>query len=71
MPRQVAPPPSGEFQVVLTKPFNANNAKGDPEHMIEVIGELNRPASVRSSQYTGNSKSSEKTGDMPKYVLFH
>lgn len=22
MPRQVAPPPSGEFSVVLTKPFN-------------------------------------------------
>ncbi|KAB2104703.1 hypothetical protein AG0111_0g6626 [Alternaria gaisen] len=61
MPRMVAPPPSGEFQIVLSKPFN-----GAPTHMIEVIGEPNRPASIRMSNYNGNSKSSEKKGDVPQ-----
>lgn len=45
--------------------------EGAPEHMIEVIGEPNRPASVRMSNYNGNSKSSEKTGDVPKYACNH
>lgn len=81
MPRQVAPPPSGEFSIVLQKPFSgtkmypririqfANGVAGTPNHTIEVIGEPNRSASVRMSQYAGESKSSEKSGDVPKYVL--
>ncbi|KAK5112795.1 hypothetical protein LTR85_011129 [Meristemomyces frigidus] len=60
MPRAVAPPPSGEFTVRLTKPFS-----GPPKHIVEVIGEPNRPASVRMTQYNGHAKSSEKVGDMP------
>ncbi len=36
--------------------------------MIEVIGEPNREASIRMSNYNGTAKSSEKTGDVPKYV---
>ncbi|KAF2717712.1 hypothetical protein K431DRAFT_341186 [Polychaeton citri CBS 116435] len=60
MPRQSAPPPSGEFNVVLHKPF-----EGAPTHTIEVIGEPNRPASVRISNYTGKDKKTEKEGDVP------
>ncbi|KAK4547370.1 hypothetical protein LTR36_001026 [Oleoguttula mirabilis] len=60
MPRAVAPPPSGEFTVRLTKPFS-----GPPKHTVEVIGEPNRSASVRVSQYNGHHKSTEKDGDMP------
>jgi hypothetical protein len=36
--------------------------------MIEVIGEPNRNASIRMSNYNGNAKSSEKKGDVPQYV---
>ncbi|CAK4032065.1 Hypothetical predicted protein [Lecanosticta acicola] len=61
MPRQVAPPPSGEFTVRLSKPFS-----GTPTHTVEVIGEPNRPAVIRSSQHDGGNKSSEKSGDVPK-----
>lgn len=39
---------------------------GTPTHTVEVIGEPNRPAVVRMTQYTGNNKSSEKSGDVPK-----
>ncbi|EME49814.1 hypothetical protein DOTSEDRAFT_68567 [Dothistroma septosporum NZE10] len=56
MPRQVAPPPSGEFNVKLTKPFS-----GPATHSIEVTGELNRPARVVSK-----NDGIEKTGDVPK-----
>jgi len=45
----------------LTKPFS-----GQPTHVVEVIGEPNRPASVRVIHYNGHAKSSEKEGDMPK-----
>lgn len=62
MPRMVAPQPAGEgFQVVLSKPFS-----GTPTHQIEVIGDLNRPASVRMTNYDGNNISSEKKGDVPQ-----
>ncbi|KAF2449827.1 hypothetical protein P171DRAFT_507557 [Karstenula rhodostoma CBS 690.94] len=60
MPRQVAPPPSGEFQVVLSRPFS-----GTPTHQIEVIGEPNRSASIRRTEHTGSGSSSEKKGDVP------
>ncbi|KAF1838863.1 hypothetical protein BDW02DRAFT_564465 [Decorospora gaudefroyi] len=61
MPRMVAPPPSGEFQIMLSKPFN-----GTPTHTIEVIGEPNREASVRMSNYNGSNKASEKSGSVPQ-----
>ncbi|KAL1587035.1 hypothetical protein WHR41_04160 [Cladosporium halotolerans] len=61
MPRSMAPPPSGEFTIRLNKPF-----EGKPTQTIEVIGEPNRPASIRQSQYEGSTKSSEKAGDVPK-----
>lgn len=57
----MAPPPSGEFQIVLGKPFS-----GTPTHQIEVIGEPNRPASIRLTNYDGNAKSNEKKGDVPQ-----
>lgn len=60
MPRAVAPPPSGEFTVLLKKPFS-----GQATHTVEVIGEPNRPAVAKMTQYNGNLKSSEKTGDVP------
>ncbi|CAK1355930.1 hypothetical protein CB0940_00400 [Cercospora beticola] len=60
MPRIVAPPPpSGEFQVKLQKSFDT------PKLTVEVLGEPNRSAVVRQTQYDGNNKSSEKTGDVP------
>lgn len=78
MPRQVAPPPSGEFQVTLSKPFSGmmktSNRKeekltaftaGTPTHHIEVIGEPNRSASIRRTEHNGNGSSSEKKGDVP------
>ncbi|KAF2024110.1 hypothetical protein EK21DRAFT_104914 [Setomelanomma holmii] len=62
MPRMVAPQPAGEgFQVVLSKPFS-----GPPTHRIEVIGDLNRSASIRMTNYNGSAKSSEKKGDVPQ-----
>ncbi|KAL9088163.1 MAG: hypothetical protein Q9165_006290 [Trypethelium subeluteriae] len=61
MPRIMAPPPSGEFTVRLTKPFN-----GTPTHVIEVIGEPNRSASVNRTQSTGGAASSKKSGDISK-----
>ncbi|CZT16662.1 uncharacterized protein RCC_02497 [Ramularia collo-cygni] len=57
MPRQVAPPPSGEFLIRIAKPFS-----GQAKHTVEVIGEPNRPASVRVLQTNGD----EKVGDLPK-----
>ncbi|KAL6704236.1 hypothetical protein ACN47E_008404 [Coniothyrium glycines] len=60
MPRQVAPPPSAEFRIVLSKPFS-----GPPTHQIEVIGEHNRSAIIRVTNYTSNAKSLEKRGDVP------
>lgn len=93
MPRAVAPPPSGEFQVKLSKPFAgqyktgrrrrrtkrkkefhscANSSfppVGEPKLTIEVLGEPNRSAVIRQTHYTGNNKSSEKTGDVSSYVV--
>lgn len=60
MPRAVAPPPSGEFEVRLIKPFS-----GPATHTVEVIGEPNRSASAKVIQYNGSNKSSEKVGDVP------
>ncbi|SMQ45750.1 unnamed protein product [Zymoseptoria tritici ST99CH_3D7] len=60
MPRIMAPPPSGEFQIRVAKPFS-----GNPTHTIEVIGEPNRPAVVRVTNHKGDS-TDEKTGDVPK-----
>ena len=57
----MAPPPSGEFTIRLQKPFS-----GSPTHTVEVIGEPNRPAVIRSSQHEGTNKTSEKSGDVPK-----
>merc|ERR1712070_1156587 len=61
MPRQVAPPPSGEFTIYLQKPF-----AGQPTHTVNVVGEPNRPAVIRQTMYNGSTKSSEKSGDVPK-----
>ncbi|KAK1076476.1 hypothetical protein LTR33_008910 [Friedmanniomyces endolithicus] len=60
MPRAVAPPPSNEFEIRLTKPFS-----GPPKHTIEVIGELNRPASIRTTTHTSPTQTTHKTGDVP------
>ncbi|KAK3672258.1 hypothetical protein LTR78_007798 [Recurvomyces mirabilis] len=62
MPRAVAPPPSGEFTVRLTKPFN-----GQATTVIEVIGEPNRPATARSKTLQNGKGGSEieKVGDVP------
>ncbi|KAH7072234.1 hypothetical protein BKA63DRAFT_568149 [Paraphoma chrysanthemicola] len=62
MPRMVAPQLAGEgFQVMLSKPFS-----GAPTHQVEIIGELNRSASIRLTNYNGSAKSSEKKGDVPQ-----
>lgn len=93
MPRAVAPPPSGEFQVKLSKPFAGQYrtdrrrrkkrkteflrvlilpsfpSVGEPKLTIEVLGEPNRSAVIRQTHYTGNNKSSEKTGDVSSCVV--
>ncbi|EMD01044.1 hypothetical protein BAUCODRAFT_128056 [Baudoinia panamericana UAMH 10762] len=61
MPRSMAPRPSGEFNVRLTKPFS-----GKPTHVIDIIGEPNRSATIRDTKYDGSNSSSEKTGDADK-----
>lgn len=63
MPRMVAPPPSGEFNVKLQKPFS-----GAPTHTVEITGEPNRQAVIKTTQHNGNDIT-EKTGDFPKYVF--
>ncbi|KAJ4392623.1 hypothetical protein N0V91_011337 [Didymella pomorum] len=60
MPRQVAPPPSGEWQVTLSKPFS-----GTPTVQIEVIGDHNGSASIRRTNTSDNGTSDERKGDVP------
>ncbi|KAK0262906.1 hypothetical protein LTR12_004432 [Friedmanniomyces endolithicus] len=60
MPRAVAPPPSNEFEIRLTKPFS-----GPPKHTIEVIGSPNRSASIRTTTHTSPTQTTHKTGDVP------
>ena len=77
MPRQVAPPPSGEFQVTLTKPFsgksllvetassNTHKRIGTPTQQVEVIGDHNGSASIRRTQTSNNGTSDETKGNVP------
>lgn len=44
----MAPPPSGEFSIRLTKPFTAT-----PTSKIEIIGEPNRPANIKHTTHVG------------------
>ena len=48
MPRSMAPPPSGEFAIRLTKPFTDT-----PTSKIEIIGEPNRPATIKHTTHVG------------------
>ncbi|KAI4264153.1 MAG: hypothetical protein L6R42_000734 [Xanthoria sp. 1 TBL-2021] len=48
MPRSMAPPPSGEFSIRLTKPFTQT-----PTSKIEIIGEPNRPANIKHTTHVG------------------
>ncbi|KAM0802684.1 hypothetical protein BDR22DRAFT_117596 [Usnea florida] len=61
MPRAMAPPPSGEFSIRVTQSFNQS-----PTKKIEIIGEPNRPASVKVTDHTGkdNQNILVKTGDI-------
>ena len=79
MPRAVAPPPSNEFEIRLTKPFSGTslprmdeqrstpltNPPGPPKHTIEVIGSPNRSASIRTTTHTSPTQTTHKTGDVP------
>ncbi len=68
MPRSMAPPPSGEFSVNLTKSFGPptrstlsskfkTNIKSHvgkiPTEKVEIIGEPNRPANVKITNHVG------------------
>ncbi|KAG7007643.1 hypothetical protein G7Y79_00009g027520 [Physcia stellaris] len=44
----MAPPPSGEFSIRLTKSFGKT-----PTEKIEIIGEPNRPATVKVTNHVG------------------
>lgn len=44
----MAPPPSGEFSIRLTKPFSAT-----PTSKLEIIGEPNRFATIKSTTHVG------------------
>ncbi|GAB7340750.1 hypothetical protein MBLNU457_7127t1 [Dothideomycetes sp. NU457] len=59
MPRIMAPPPSGEFNVVLAKPF-----EGHPKQTVQITGEPNRPATITTSHDAGSGNTTEKTGQM-------
>ena len=48
MPRSMAPPPSNEFTIRVTKSFGQT-----PTEKIEVIGEPNRPANVKITRHGG------------------
>ncbi|KAL9584722.1 MAG: hypothetical protein Q9203_004555 [Teloschistes exilis] len=48
MPRSMAPPPSGEFSIVLTKSFGAT-----PTEKTEIIGEPNRFATIKVTNHVG------------------
>ncbi|KAL8997688.1 MAG: hypothetical protein Q9169_003095 [Polycauliona sp. 2 TL-2023] len=50
MPRSMAPPPSGEFSIRLSKPFSATST---PTSRIEIIGEPNRPATIKHTTHVG------------------
>ncbi|KAI4087033.1 MAG: hypothetical protein LQ344_007090 [Seirophora lacunosa] len=50
MPRSMAPPPSGEFSVTLTKSFSLSSPSAEK---IEIIGEPNRPATVHVTSHAG------------------
>lgn len=63
MPRSMAPPPSGEFNVKLQKPF-----KGQPTHTVEITGEPNRPANIKQTAHHGNTIE-EKSGQMSAYAI--
>ncbi|KAH6629696.1 hypothetical protein C7974DRAFT_434173 [Boeremia exigua] len=60
MPRQVAPPPSHEFQVTLAKPFS-----GTPQLHIEVIGDHHGSASIRRTTTSDANTKDEKVGEVP------
>ena len=59
----LASKPNGKPPLIDNK---SNNSPGSPTHTVEVIGEPNRPAVIRSSQHEGTNKTSEKSGDVPK-----
>ncbi|MCJ1457331.1 hypothetical protein MMC28_007699 [Mycoblastus sanguinarius] len=48
MPRSMAPPPSSEFNVTLTRSFGKT-----PTSKIEIIGEPNRVANVKTTTHVG------------------
>ncbi|KAL8688590.1 MAG: hypothetical protein Q9218_005538 [Villophora microphyllina] len=48
MPRSMAPPPSGEFSIRLTKSFGQS-----PTEKIEIIGEPNRFATIKVTNHVG------------------
>ncbi|KAL1306453.1 hypothetical protein AAFC00_005151 [Neodothiora populina] len=60
MPRSMAPPPSGEFNIRVQKPFS-----GPAQHTVEITGEPNRQAVIKTTENSG-ANIIEKTGDFPK-----
>lgn len=54
-----------ELALKKTEALNADLISDTPKLTVEVLGEPNRSAVVRQTQYDGNNKSSEKTGDVP------
>ncbi|KAL8985265.1 MAG: hypothetical protein Q9177_004481 [Variospora cf. flavescens] len=50
MPRSMAPPPSGEFSITLTKSFSLSDPSAEK---ISIIGEPNRPATISIASRTG------------------
>ncbi|KAL8713121.1 MAG: hypothetical protein Q9220_002642 [cf. Caloplaca sp. 1 TL-2023] len=50
MPRIMAPPPSGEFSIRVTKPFSASTLTTEK---IEILGEPNRPATIYVTNHVG------------------
>ncbi|KAJ9629435.1 hypothetical protein H2203_001809 [Taxawa tesnikishii (nom. ined.)] len=59
MPRIMAPPPSGEFNIKLQKPFS-----GPPSHTVEITGEPNRSANIKVTKHHKEGTIEEKEGTM-------
>lgn len=56
MPRSMAPPPSGEFSIRLTKSFGHT-----PTEKIEIIGQPNRPANIKITKHVGKDNQTVAT----------
>lgn len=59
-------PYNGMYRLPPRRSIVTDTPAGTPTSVVEVIGEPNREAKIRRSEYNGGQKSSEKAGTVPK-----